>query len=204
MPSGIYKILNTINGKFYIGSSDFIRRRWREHVVTLNGNKHGNSYLQNAWNKYGKDAFEFSVVEYCETSMLTEKEQFWLDWLRPYDEAIGYNIISNARRGTLGLKLPPEFGQKVRERKLGVALSAEHKANIAAGNRGKVMSQDAIDKIRASKAHDMVNQDRWGVKYDKPNRIWACPDGQKCKCHPCRTRKSDYVRKYREKKANQQ
>lgn len=200
MASGIYKILNKVNGRFYIGSSDFIRRRWSDHINRLNKNNHSNKHLQSAWNLYGKEAFEFSIIELCDVQNLTDKEQLWLDWLKPYDDKIGYNIALVANKGTLGLKLPPEFGQKVRERKLGTKHSEETKLKISEGNKGKEMSQDAIDKIRASKAHDNVNQDRWGTKYNKPNRIWACPDGQKCKCHDCRTRKSDYVRKHRELK----
>lgn len=51
--SGIYKILNIKNGKFYIGSSNNIKVRWSQHKTLLKNNKHENKYLQNAWNKYG-------------------------------------------------------------------------------------------------------------------------------------------------------
>lgn len=202
MPSGIYKILNKANNKFYIGSSDFIRRRWREHIVLLNSNKHYNSYLQNAWNKYGENTFEFSVIEYCDSKILIQKEQFWLDWFKPYDENIGYNI-SFVAGNCSGVKHSPEFGQKVRERRLGTRHTEETKAKMSKAHKGSIMPKEAIDKIIASKSVYGLNKDRVGIKYNKTNRIWCCPDGQKCRCHSCRTRKSDYVRKFREKKALQ-
>lgn len=61
---GIYRIRNTINGKSYIGSTgkDF-DRRWRSHIGHLNVNKHTNKELQIDWNKHGKTAFVFEIIE---------------------------------------------------------------------------------------------------------------------------------------------
>lgn len=50
--SGVYKITNTINGNFYIGSSIRIRERWYEHKYLLNKGTHHSKHLQNSWNKY--------------------------------------------------------------------------------------------------------------------------------------------------------
>ena len=63
MKSGIYKITNLKNGKFYIGSSKDIERRWWEHTNELDKNIHINKKLQNAWNFYGKDNFKFEIIE---------------------------------------------------------------------------------------------------------------------------------------------
>ena len=60
--SGIYKIVNKINGKYYVGSSkDVINYRWIHHKRALRSNRHKNDYLQNAWNKYGEDNFEIII-----------------------------------------------------------------------------------------------------------------------------------------------
>lgn len=86
---GIYKILNTINGKCYIGSTSRIfGERWCQHKTELNNNKHKNTYLQNAWNKYGKEAFVFIEQERLNNNELTinqirEREQYWIDNLKP-------------------------------------------------------------------------------------------------------------------------
>ena len=59
----IYKITNKVNKKFYIGSALDMTKREYDHRNNLRGQKHHNSHLQNAFNKYGEDAFEFSCKE---------------------------------------------------------------------------------------------------------------------------------------------
>ena len=78
---GIYKIENKINGKIYIGQSNNIYKRWYSHKNSLRRNVHDNDYLQNAWNKYGEENFEFSIVEICENDVdvLNSREQFYID-----------------------------------------------------------------------------------------------------------------------------
>jgi len=92
--SGIYKITNTANGNFYIGSSSRIGHRFRQHISALTHYKHRNPHLQNAWNKYGRDNFEFEVILLVENiNDLLKIEQEKIDELRPH-----YNI-DNAVRG---------------------------------------------------------------------------------------------------------
>ena len=62
MNSGIYKITNKVNGKFYIGSSLNIKQRWKYHRNNLKSGTHDNQHLQNSYNKHGKDKFIFEVV----------------------------------------------------------------------------------------------------------------------------------------------
>lgn len=78
--SGIYKIINKINGKYYVGSSVNIPVRWKKHKQHLNKQNHRNDYLQRAWNKYGNENFDFILVELIETSsLLLPTEQKYLD-----------------------------------------------------------------------------------------------------------------------------
>jgi len=63
--SGIYQILNKTNNKFYIGSASNLRRRFSNHKCHLTKNSHSNLHLQNAWNKYGGDNFEFLILVLC-------------------------------------------------------------------------------------------------------------------------------------------
>ena len=67
---GIYMIINKINNKIYIGQARNIKERWKNHINDLKNNKHYNKHLQGAWNKYGKDSFEFIILCECE-----EKEE---------------------------------------------------------------------------------------------------------------------------------
>mgnify|MGYP000886959842 CR=1 FL=1 len=66
---GVYQIVNKLNGHKYIGSSINIWTRWGRHLSDLRKNKHDNNYLQNAWNKYGEDNFEFGVLLFCDAAV---------------------------------------------------------------------------------------------------------------------------------------
>ncbi len=75
--SGIYQIRNLKNGKVYIGSTT--RKFWarkREHFNDLKHEKHDNPHLQNSYNKYGREEFEFEVLEKCSVIVLGEREKF--------------------------------------------------------------------------------------------------------------------------------
>lgn len=83
MKIGIYRIKNSINNKIYIGSTKNIEARWAKHKALLRHNKHQNAHLQNAWNKYGENAFIFEVIEECKIEDLINREQFFIDNLNP-------------------------------------------------------------------------------------------------------------------------
>ncbi|MDP3987018.1 MAG: GIY-YIG nuclease family protein [Nanoarchaeota archaeon] len=94
--TGIYQILNVINGKRYIGSSVKIYGRWTLHKSRLRRNVHWNSHLQGAWNKYGEENFKFETIEECETENLLEREQSWMDYYQSYEKDMGYNLRKKA------------------------------------------------------------------------------------------------------------
>ena len=87
---GIYSITNTLNNKRYIGYSIDIQRRWTTHKRDLKNNKHENSHLQNAYNKYGENAFEFEIIEECTKENIKDKEKYWIAFYNSKNE--GYNM----------------------------------------------------------------------------------------------------------------
>jgi len=80
---GIYSIINTINGKRYIGSSNDIYNRLHTHLSKLRNNTSHNRHLQNSWNKYGEDEFMYNILEFCLESEQFDKEQDYLDFINP-------------------------------------------------------------------------------------------------------------------------
>lgn len=80
---GIYKIINLINGKFYIGSSKNLRNRLWKHRSLLRHNKHHNPHLQNSWDKYGEDNFDYCILEVCDEKCQYEREQYYIDSCHP-------------------------------------------------------------------------------------------------------------------------
>ena len=83
--SGIYKITCNANQKYYIGSSKDIKRRVGEHFYYAGVGKHDSPYFQYTWNKYGRNQFEWHIIERCEPrdDILIEREQFYFDTLKP-------------------------------------------------------------------------------------------------------------------------
>ena len=94
--SGIYCIENTANCKNYVGSSKNIYQRLLKHFALLRHNKHENAYLQNAWNKYGENSFEWIILEKCNKKDLTKREQYYIDSLEGE-----YNITRKVERNIL-------------------------------------------------------------------------------------------------------
>lgn len=97
LKSGIYCIENINNNKKYIGQSVDVQDRWRKHKSELEHHVHHNSYLQNAWNKYGEDVFNFYVLEYCEIEQLDEKEIYYIDLYKTTNRDCGYNLKSGGQ-----------------------------------------------------------------------------------------------------------
>jgi len=135
---GIYIILNTENGKHYVGSSKCLRKRSKEHVYKLNSGKHSSRKLQHAWNKYGPDAFRFDVVEEVAESELLVREQHWMDATLPF-----YNIARRAE-SRAGIKCSEETKQKIREAKANI--SQETRDKIAEANRRR--GPEARERMR--------------------------------------------------------
>jgi group I intron endonuclease len=93
MNSGIYQILNKINGKKYVGSSKDIRYRWNQsHRPQLRSGNHCNRHLQSAWNKYGEENFEFKKLESCDEKILLEREGYWIEKTKSWERENGYNL----------------------------------------------------------------------------------------------------------------
>lgn len=80
---GVYVIEQIGTDRCYVGSSQAIHNRWYQHRLYLRRGKHHSEFLQRAWDKHGKDAFEFRVLEKCEPNDLEAKEQQYIDALKP-------------------------------------------------------------------------------------------------------------------------
>lgn len=89
---GIYKITNLKNNKAYIGQSTDIKSRWNNHKIELRNNTHRNSHLQNSFNKYGEDAFEFRILERTFEENLDNAEEYWINYFDSTDPEKGYNL----------------------------------------------------------------------------------------------------------------
>lgn len=80
---GIYIIINTITGDFYIGSSKDIKERWRHHKMPSIWNRYPNNKLYQDMKKFGVDKFEFQILAEAEPKKLKKTEQEFIETLKP-------------------------------------------------------------------------------------------------------------------------
>lgn len=157
--SGVYTITNTINGKIYVGSSTSnIYRRLIQHKVDLKRNIHRNSYLQNSYNKYGKDVFKFEILEYHSPEFCISMEQLWMNNLNTCNRNLGYNIAVVAGNA-FGQKRTPKQKDNISKSLIGKRVG---KLNP---NYGKTWSKETREKISNSSRNKAV------LKLDLNNNI---------------------------------
>lgn len=158
MNSGVYKIINLINNKLYVGSSSNLRKRERDHFTELERGVHKNKHLQSAYKLYNKDSFKFELIENCINDELIKREQFWID---QYDFDQLYNMCPIAG-SHLGRKNSEETKLKMSHK----VFTVEHKHKISQAMCGKKNrlgikhSEETKNKFRG------VNNHEYGKKRD--------------------------------------
>lgn len=125
---GIYIIL--IDKYFYIGSTKSFKKRKHEHINMLKNSKHPNNKMQNVYNKHC--CFDFHILERLEENELIEVEQDYLNFYFGLDRCL--NLTKSA---DCPLRSLPK--------------SESHRKALSVAGKGRKLSQETIDKIKASK-----------------------------------------------------
>lgn len=141
---GIYAIHSEVNGRTYVGQSSNIPVRWYRHRLYLRNGEHDNPHLQNAWNLYGPEAFEFSVIEECPVDQLLIREQFHMD-LCPDN----YNIC-------------PAAGSR-----LGATHTAESRGRMRAA---KIGNTHRVGRVHTSESRSKMSASHTGLKATDESR----------------------------------
>jgi len=170
----IYTIKSKIKpDRIYIGSAvDFVARK-SVHMANLKKNNH-NRKLQNHCNKYGIEDIVFEIIELCSKEMLIEREQYYLDILKPYfnvrkiaERNFGVEcreetrkkiaLIHKGNKYNLGKKASDEtkallsLASKGHKHNLGRIFTEEHKNKISKANKGNKHTEETKIKITNSK-----------------------------------------------------
>lgn len=135
---GIYKIVNKATGHCYVGQSQYVKKRLKEHFRLLRLNKHSNGHLQNSYNKYGLENFYGSIEVECESADdLDQLEEMFISGLAWFEQPAVYNIADFA-------KAPMR----------GKTHSAEVRVRISAGRNASTFDYKSPEyRATLSKAH---------------------------------------------------
>lgn len=186
---GIYKITNLVNGKFYIGASVNIQRRFKEHRVK--SKSRGCKVLSRALRKYGVTNFKFDTVELCDRDQLVKKEMLWIKKLNPeYNASLGPGRLGIptsqtqkdllSKSGKLQWKLMSEASkQRVINHQLcrpkkGHAVLESTRIKISKALKGVPLKQSTKKKIGAANSLSMVgnkNGNKPVYQYDIHGRL---------------------------------
>lgn len=135
---GVYCITNIVTNIKYIGSTNKIHRRKREHFYDLKIKRHCNRYLQSSFNKHGGDNFIWEILEECHEDKLIEAETFWIHWFG-YDNTYNIHSIPGV---TTERHYTPEQLAAMSKRNKEVWLDPEYKAQQMQSRKGNYESDE--------------------------------------------------------------
>ncbi len=115
---GIYRIVNEVTNECYVGQSQRVKKRLREHFRLLSAQKHPNPRLQNSYNKYGPNSFrgemEVVVDNLEELDML---EEGFINGEAKFDTPVVFNVANFAKAPMRGKFHSEETRCKIRKAK---------------------------------------------------------------------------------------
>jgi len=151
--SGVYQIILKSDNRSYIGSAVDIKKRWKAHILAAKSNR-TKQVIARAIAKHGVDSFEWKVLEYCDIEQLIEREQHWLDTVRPFvDENNGFNVRKIAD-SNLGIKRSIESRKKQSITMTGILKTEEHRQHMRDvwhKNRGLEYYKQLSERISGNK-----------------------------------------------------
>ena len=136
--------------------SNDIEKRFRLHKNNLKNNKHGNSYLQNSWNKYGEENFKFIILEECESINLNDREKYYIKYYNSINRKYGYNRTTGGSNG----KHLKETIELIRSKHIGLGHTEETKEKIRKIKTGVIVLENTKVKMSQSQKENYKNNTR--------------------------------------------
>ena len=147
--SGIYAIINKINGKKYIGQSLDIEYRLSIHKSRLLCGRHHSSHLQASFNKYGIDSFLFTELEIVGPERIDEREIALIDLHKTMNPEFGYNGDSGGHerhRQSEAVRMKMSLAKLGKKRG---PHSEEHKRRISESSKKRTFTKEQIAALHA-------------------------------------------------------
>lgn len=155
----IYRILNKITKKCYIGETKYkdVIWRWKQHKQTIEINK-GCPALRDAVKKYGIDNFEFSVLIICFDD---ERFKYEIEYIKKYNSVVpnGYNITNGGEGGGFqGKKHTEEVKNEIKNKlKQKYIDNPELKKQMSERNKIVMSNPEIREKIK----NGILNSEKW-------------------------------------------
>lgn len=169
-----YIATNTLNGKFYIGSTKDFGKRKKDHLKSKN-----NYPFQNALRKH-PDLFEWEThVDDCDEPVL---EQALLDMWFGKEQCYNINPFASRPPSPEGREISEEMREKIREKLIGRDINTATREAVSLSNKTRVLSEETLIKKSESmkgdknpfygKKHSETLKTEWSEK--RKGKVWWC------------------------------
>ena len=161
----IYKFVNKINGKCYIGFTKNVKKRLNEHRLSRD-----NTYFHNSIKKYGIENFSFEIIyqskdgQHCKDVM----ESYFINLYDSFNS--GYNL-THGGEGLLGFNHTETTKNKMRKPK-----SEIHIQNLKK-SRNKREDRPMLGKKHSDETKQKMSETRKGIQNNKNKKQLLTPDG---------------------------
>jgi group I intron endonuclease len=141
----IYKVVNKVNGKVYIGYTKNFNGRKNSHKKSIKNPKY-TSIFHNALRKYGWDSFVWEIIYQSKEEEHTLKimEPYFIEQYNSFDD--GYNMTFGGE-GNLGFSHDEKTKKIIGSRTKGKNLHVEHKQKISISHLGVTHSKETRLKM---------------------------------------------------------
>ena len=115
---GIYKFVNKINKKIYIGQSTNLEERYKSHKRNYNNPNSSsfNTHFYNALRKYGFDNFDYEIIIQSESFSKEELNELEIYFIKKFDSFnSGYNMNIGGNFTSSKKKLDIETVEKIKK-----------------------------------------------------------------------------------------
>lgn len=155
--------------------------RWWQHASCARRDKH-NQYLYSSMRKHGADKFTMEIVDTAETAeRLNQLEFEWIAKLQTTDRKFGYNCTFGGDHA--------KAGPSAKSRQKGWrVVSAETRARISAAHKGKKLSPERIEKMRARLLGRKQGAEEIARRSNTNREVWKDPERVALQSERCKGR----------------
>ena len=189
--SGIYLLTNKLTDDIYVGQSVDLSKRFISYFSLTYLKSKESIIISRALIKYGYVNFSVSILEYCDKSILTEREQYYLDKLEPkYNilklagSSLGYihSEVSKQKRSKalkgiyVGIKSPLFGKNHTIETKNKMSLQRKGENNYFYGKTHSESSKEIMRQKALDRKHSIETKDKMSKAHGNPVYVYEKTD----------------------------